>query len=163
VIQDRLTSIDTATGLPQSWWVREQNLELFIWPRLFSGLNWVFGVEPAAVLNVSAPWGTTIYIESGHTWLLWTGGVPFLLAYLYFTWIGLRTASRVVRSGNGAFTVAATASLTSLVVCFVVMTFDPHITMRGTADLLFSLLALTVIGTGAAAPGAAHARWGATS
>jgi hypothetical protein len=157
VIQDRLSSVDLASGLPQSWWVREQNLELFIWPRLFSGVNWLFGVEPAAVLDVSAPWGTTIYIESGHTWLLWIGGVPFLLAYLFFTWIGLRTAHWVVRSGQGAFTVAATGSLASLLVCFVLMTFDPHITMRGTADLLFSLLALTVVGTGAAgAPRPAH-------
>jgi hypothetical protein len=148
VLQDRLSSIDTATGLPQSWWVREQNLELFIWPRLFSGLNWLFGVEPAAVLDVRAPWGTTIYIESGHTWLLWTGGVPFFLAYVYFTWIGVRTARRVARWGEGAFRVAATACLASLVVCFVLMTFDPHITVRGSADLLFSLLALTVLGAG---------------
>jgi hypothetical protein len=149
VLQERLTSIDSASGLPQSWWVREQNLERFVWPQLFSGLNWLFGVRPTAVLNVSAPWGNTIYIESGHTWLLWTGGVPFFLAYLWFTWVGVRTARGVVRFGEGAFRVAAAASLTSLVVCFVVMTFDPHITMRGTADLLFSLLALTVVAAGA--------------
>jgi hypothetical protein len=158
VLQDRLRDLDMATGLPQSWWVREQNLELFIWPRLFSGLNWLFGVQPGAALDVSAPWARTIYIESGHTWLLWTGGVPFVLAYLYFTWIGVRTGRRVAGAAEGAFRVAATASVVSLVACFVLMTFDPHITMRGTADLLFSLLALTVVGAGVPASGSERAR-----
>jgi hypothetical protein len=148
VVQARLATLDTSTGLPHSWWVRLENLRLYVWPEVFSGANWLFGVRPLAVLRVEAPWGNQIYIESGHTWLLWTGGVPFLLAYLTFIWVAARTVAVPARSRCDAVGVAATAALASLSVVFVLMTFDPHLTMRGGADLLFSLLALAT-----AAPG----------
>jgi hypothetical protein len=50
----------------------------------------------------------------------------------------------VARSRRDAAGVAATASLASLLAVFVLMAFDPHITMRGAADLLFALLALAL-------------------
>jgi hypothetical protein len=128
--------------MPQSWYVRYENLRLFVWPDLFSGPNWLFGVRPAARIDVVAPWGTEIYIESGHTWLLWTGGIPFLLAYLWFMVVALRTTVPVARSRRDAVGVAATAALAALLSVFVLMSFDPHLTMRGAADLTFSLVAL---------------------
>jgi len=145
VIQERLNDIDAATGLPQSWYVRLENLRRYVWPQVFSWPDWLFGVRPASVLRVNAPWGNEIYIESGQTWLLWAGGVPFALAYLYFTWVAVRATARVALSRADAIGVAATASVASLVVDFVLMTFDPHLTMRGTADLLFALLALATV------------------
>ncbi|MGZ4627023.1 MAG: hypothetical protein ACXV3S_12185, partial [Kineosporiaceae bacterium] len=150
VIAARLADIDLSTGLPQSWRVRLDNLRLYIWPQLFDGLNWLLGVRPAAVVHVDTPFAPQVYIESGHTWLLWTGGVPFVLAYLYFTWVGVRQAAWIRREERGPAAVAAIASLASLLVAFVLMTFDPHLTMRGTADLLFSLLALTTVAAGIA-------------
>jgi hypothetical protein len=142
VVQDRLAAVDSSTGLPHSWWVRLENLRLYVWPEVFSGQNWLFGVRPLPVLRVDAPWASQIYIESGHTWLLWTGGVPFLLAYLIFIWVAARTVAVAARSRRDSVGAAATAALASLSVVFVLMTFDPHLTMRGGADLLFSLLAL---------------------
>ncbi|HLL68098.1 MAG TPA: hypothetical protein VK453_20630 [Micromonosporaceae bacterium] len=141
ILQGRLNDIDS-TGVPQSWYIRWVNLHDFIWPELMTGWNWLFGVRPTPVIRIDAVWGPYIYIESGHTWLLWIGGVPFLLAYLLFTWVAIRTVIPVFRLRRDAVGAAAIASLASLVTAFVLMSFDPHITMRGTADLMFSLLAL---------------------
>jgi hypothetical protein len=143
VVEERLADIDMSTGLPQSWTVRFDNLRLFVWPQVFSGQNWLFGVRPSARIMVDASWGPYIYIESGHTWLLWTGGIPFFVAFLVFTWVAVRTTAAIARSRHGPVGVVACASFASLLIVFLLMSFDPHITMRGTADLLFSLLALT--------------------
>ncbi len=149
VVQARLADVDSATGVPQSWWVRQENLRLYVWPQLFDAWNWLFGVRPAAVVQVDTPWGAQVFIESGHTWLLWIGGIPFLLAFLYWTWSTLPVVASVARLGSGAFAVAAIGSFAAVIVVFVLMTFDPHLTMRGTADLLFALLGLTAVGVGA--------------
>jgi hypothetical protein len=152
VIAQRLAQRDAATGVPQSWHVRYENLRLYVWPELFSGKNWLFGVRPDARIEVSTPWGPHIYIESGHTWLLWTGGIAFLLAYLWFMLVALRTTGRIAGRRHDGIGVAAIASLASLAAVFVLMAFDPHLTMRGAADLTFALLALaTAVPTPAAA------------
>lgn len=142
VIAQRLADVEMSTGLPQSWYVRYENLRLFVWPDLFSGANWLFGVRPAARIQVAAPWGDEIYIESGHTWLLWTGGIPFFLAFLWFMAVAMRTTASVARLRHDVVGVAATASLAGLCSVFVLMSFDPHLTMRGAADLTYALLAL---------------------
>jgi hypothetical protein len=149
VLQARLAGFDPSTGLPQSWYVRLVNLRTFIWPQVFSGFNWLFGVRPAARVLADVPWGPYIYIESGYTWLLWTGGLPFLLAFGVFMWLAVRTTASVARARRDAVGVAAAAGWASLLAVLVLMSFDPHITIRGTADLLFTLLALAT----AAVPG----------
>lgn len=145
VIQTRLADFATPTGLPRSWQVRLDNLTGLVWPQLFSGYQWVLGVRPSARIRLDMPWGPYIYLESGHTWLLWTGGIPFLLAFLYFMWVAGRRTAETARHGRGAVAVAGIASFASLLAVFVLMSFDPHITMRGTADLLFALLALALV------------------
>jgi hypothetical protein len=144
VLRTRLSGFGTSSGLPQSWQVRLDNLRGFVWPEILSGFNWLFGVRPAARIQADVAWGPYIYVESGHTWLLWTGGIPFLLAFGLFTAVAVRRTALVARHRHGPTGAAGVAACATLLAVFLLMSFDPHITMRGTADLLFSLLALAV-------------------
>jgi hypothetical protein len=147
VIETRLAGFQTQAGLPQSWTARLENLGDFFWPTLFSDFNWVLGVRPSARVPAPEVWRDWVFIESGHTWLLWNGGVPLLVAFTAFVVVALRSVwSRAGRPD--AIGVAATASAAALVVLAVLMLFDPHLTMRGTADMSFVLLALALTGVG---------------
>jgi hypothetical protein len=148
VIERRLAGFDTAAGIPPSWIGRWDNLTTFFWPKLFSDFNVILGVRPAARVPIPV-WmkeqgipGTYVWIESGHTWLLWTGGIPFLVAFLVFVWIAVRTVARIARQRADAIGVAAVASFTALAALTVLMTFDSVLTMRGSAEVNFALLAL---------------------
>jgi hypothetical protein len=66
--------------------------------------------------------------------------------------VALRTTWWIAGRRRDAVGVAAIASLASLAAVFVLMAFDPHLTMRGAADLTYALLALaTAVPTPAAA------------
>ena len=155
VVQARLTSTDES-GLPSSWAARRFNLTNYFWPELFRDGNWLLGVRPAGRLPSFEPWRDFVYIESGHTWLLWTGGVPLLAAFAWFSLSALRASLGLVdrpqavarpepfdstrfASGFGLATVMVVA------VVFVLMLFDVHLTMRGPADALFPMLALLTV------------------
>jgi hypothetical protein len=142
VIDRRLSGFGSLGGLPQSWAVRLLNLRTYFWPELFSDWHWVLGVRPAARVRTAISWPDYTWIESGHTWLLWTGGVPLLLAFLVFLWVAIRRTYSVAQARTDAIGVAGIASFTSLLVLAVLMTLDVHLTLRGAADLLFALLAL---------------------
>jgi len=148
VIEARLHSVDRATGLPVSWVGRRENLEKRILPH-FGPATALLGVRPAARVRAPETLGEDwVYIESGHLWLLWSGGVPMLAAFFAFLWLGLRTTGPIARRRGDAIGVAATASFAALVVLAVGTVFDPHLTHRGTADLNFSLLALALVTSG---------------
>lgn len=141
VLQRRLATT-TDTGVPSSWVGRWENLTRHVWPQVFDGFNLLFGVRPSARLPSPETWRPYIFIESGHTWLLWTGGIPLLLVFFIFLWVALRAVWRVARDRADAVGVAGVASFAALCVVGVLMTLDPHLTLRGSADLLFPLLAL---------------------
>jgi hypothetical protein len=146
VIAHRLSNLSSGSRLPQGWVDRLSNLREFFWPVLFSHFNWVLGVRPSP--RIATPIFRTgyVWIESGHTWLLWSGGVPFFVAFFVFVWVGLRTTrARAVRAG--AVGVVAGATFASLLATTILMTFDPHLTLRGSADLLFSMLGLMAVDT----------------
>jgi hypothetical protein len=147
VVAERLGGFDRLSGLPRSWEGRLDNLERFIWPELFTGMNWLLGVRPAARLPAPEPWRDWVFIESGYTWLLWSGGVPLVAAFLFFVWVSLQNLWSVVRDRRDTVRVAAVAAFAWLITMAVLMMFDPHLTMRGTADLFFPLLALSFVGT----------------
>jgi hypothetical protein len=157
VAEKRIVDFDIGTGLPHSWAVRLDNLRLYVWPEVFHGQNWLFGVRPSSHIRIDASWGPYIYIESGHTWLLWTGGIPLVVAFLAFTWAALRATGPVARAGRGPLGVAATGAFAGVLIVFVNMSFDPHISMRGVADLLFALLGMVTAGTVRPSTGDRHA------
>jgi hypothetical protein len=145
VVAARLGGFEGYRGMPRSWLGRLENLERFFWPEVFSGFNWLVGVRPAARVPAPELWRQWVYIESGHTWLLWTGGVPLLLAFFFFSWVAVRDLYRIAVAGNGPVSVAAAAGFASTLLIFILMLFDAHLTVRGSADLFFPLLALSLV------------------
>ena len=143
-IAARLEGFSSYRSLPKSWLGRLENLETFFWPEVFSGWNWLLGVRPAARVAAPETWRDWVYIESGHTWLLWIGGLPMLLAFAYFLWSILcdlylnRPKSSLKSDPLSVAALAATAMIA------VIMLFDPHLTVRGCADLFFPLLAMAL-------------------
>jgi len=144
VIGTRLLGFQSASGLPISWLTRLQNLETYFWPKLFSDWNFVLGVRPAAVVTVVSPTapGNQVWIESGYTWLLWGGGIPLLLSFLYFVYVTAKSGWSTARGGHDARSVAGGAVFVAVIVIAVLMVFDPHLTYRGSADDFFFLIAL---------------------
>jgi hypothetical protein len=153
VIDRRLSGFSSASGLPVSWAGRLHNLQNYFWPQLFSHGNFILGVRPAARVATRTMATGFIWIESGYTWLLWSGGIPFLLSFLFFFWTSLRRCGALARSRADAFGVAGLAVVVALVVIGILMILDPHLTYRGSADLLFALLALSSRGMGSDADG----------
>lgn len=145
-IANRLEGFDSRMGLPKSWLGRLENLERFVWPELFSGFNWLLGVRPSARIPAPEAWRDWVYIESGHAWLLWAGGVPLLVAFFALSWVVGRDSFRTARADAGPVAVVATAAFAGMAMIFTLMLFDPHLTVRGCADLFFPLLALAVVG-----------------
>lgn len=142
VVQRRLEGFGSASGLPESWAGRLHNLTNYFWPTLFSKGNFILGVQPAARVSTSTMSLGYIWIESGYTWLLWSGGIPLLLSFLYFLWVGLRSHLAPARTRDDVVGAACLAVVVALVVIGVLMIIDPHLTYRGSADLLFVLLGL---------------------
>jgi len=145
VIMARLRGFQGATGLPESWAGRLHNLEGYFWPYLFSDNGFVLGVRPSARVAVPSQATGYVWIESGYTWLLWAGGLPLLLAFAWFTRAAARHAVRVATWQADAVGVAATALLAGVVVTALLMLFDPHLTYRGSGDVLFMLAALAQV------------------
>jgi hypothetical protein len=162
VISRRLSGFQSASGLPVSWTGRLQNLQTYFWPKLFSSYNFVLGVRPAARVPVAAQATGYVWIESGYTWLLWGGGIPLLASFVFLVYAAARRGWRAARCGRDGRAVAGAALFTATVVISVAMTFDPHLTYRGTGDAFFTLLALAVPLSrrtiGGRLPAAAHKR-----
>jgi hypothetical protein len=166
VIGHRLRDRDPLSGLPISWvgpHGRWDNLTTYFWPDLFHHGNWLTGVRVAARVPAPETWRQWVWIESGHTWLLWSGGVAFFVACFVFLGVAIRAGARVARRRADAIGVAAIASLTALWVNLVLMTLDVHLTLRGSADLAFALLALALVEPGLSAGGPSRRASAATA
>jgi hypothetical protein len=148
VLTTRLEGFESEEGVPQSWTARAENLEEYFLPDLTADFNWVLGVRASARVPAPEVWREYVFIESGHIWLLWNGGVLFFAAFVAFVWIAARRVVPIARERRDAVGVAAAASAAALAVLFVLMLFDPHLTMRGTADAQFPLLALALTSWG---------------
>ena len=144
VLSVRLGGFQSASGLPQSWLGRLNDLETYFWPRLFSDWNFVLGVEPSAVIARVSYSGNVVWIESGYTWLLWGGGIPLLASFLFFTYVAAKRGWQAAWRRADARSVAGIAVFVAVIVIAVLMVFDPHLTYRGSGDEFFSLIALVV-------------------
>jgi hypothetical protein len=148
VIAARLGDFHVSAGLPSSWIGRLDNLRQFILPALLSDMNWVTGVRTDPRVPAPEPWREWVYIESGYIWIVWTGGMPMLAAFGNFVWASSRELAAKIRAHAmpDPPCVAAIAALVGLATIATLMLFDPHLTMRGTADLFFPLLAMSLVG-----------------
>jgi len=150
VISTRLMGFQSASGLPDSWIVRLRNLNTYFWPQLGADNNWILGVRPSARVPASHEEFGFVWIESGYTWLLWGGGLPLLGAYVYWVVVCMRRGVAAARRASGVVAVVGLAVAATVGGDVFLMIFDPHLTYRGAADALLSLLAiLRVFGLGA--------------
>ena len=145
VILNRVSGFETTSGVPQSWSGRLDNLTTFILPPLADGWNLLFGVRPAARVAAPETWREWVFIESGYVWLLWSGGIPLLISFFYFIVSSLRMLRETIRHHAGELRAIATGAFVGLWVIVVLTVFDPHLTMRGVADLLFPLIAMAQV------------------
>ncbi|MEV0209216.1 hypothetical protein AB0H97_28875 [Streptomyces sp. NPDC050788] len=130
----------SGSGVPESWLGRWDNLSNFFLPR-FDLTHIVLGVAPNPVLDAPETWREVIYLESGYLYFLWIGGIPLLVAFVRLSVEVLRSVRRD-RLGPGAAGGCASALEILWWVLLVLTVLDPHLTVRGTGDLLFPLLAL---------------------
>ena len=123
-------------GHASSWEGREANLERFFLPELLSDDKWLFGVRAAPCVPAPEAWREMVYIQSGYVWLIWIGGIPFLLAFLGFAVFALRRLARIARARADAVGCAAAAGFCWVASMVVMMLFDPH--LRSAAGLTCS-------------------------
>lgn len=135
-----------------SWDVRRYNLEMFFIPEFDDNTNVLWGVSPQARVASPREGEEWIWIESGHLWLLWTGGIPLTIAWFAMGGVGLATARRRMLTEPGPVGIIAAATFAAIVTINVAQIPDPHMTLRGTADIFYPMLALMMTGwTGALA------------
>jgi hypothetical protein len=145
VIVARLEGFQGQAGVPDSWAGRWNNLQTYFFPDLLDCGNWILGVRPAPRIPALETWREWVYLESGYVWLLWVGGIPFVAAFVFFAIVAFGALRGVAQERTDAVGVAATSAFSYLVAMTVMMLFDPHLTMRGSADLFFPLLALSSV------------------
>jgi hypothetical protein len=148
VLSERLSGFALSSGIPVSWLGRLHNLQTYFWPDLFTTGNVILGVRPSARVPKATEALGWAWIESGYTWLLWGGGVPLFLSFLYFAVVAPARGWLVARGRGDAAAAAGAATFVGFVVIAVLMLFDPHITYRGSGDEAFALLALAAVGRG---------------
>jgi hypothetical protein len=142
VFAARFSGFQSLSGVPVSWIGRLHNLQSYFWPTLLSHWNFLLGVRPSARIAVASQATGFVWIESGYTWLLWGGGIPLFAAFVFFVVATAKRGWDAAHKNLGAAGVAGIASFVAIIVTVVLMTFDPHLTYRGSADLMFVLIAL---------------------
>jgi len=156
----RLSGIgENGSFLPEPEQGRLDNLANMYLPH-FNWLTTLIGVSPNEVLQAPERWREVIYLESGVLYFLWVGGIPLLAAFI---WLSVRTLRSVkpALAHPGPFGAAASALDIVWRFLLVLTLIDPHLQLRGTGDLIFTLLA--IVATGLDQRGLAYERRGLPS
>lgn len=127
--------------LPLSWLTRWDNLTHFYLPPIVD-FGFLIGVSPDSVLVPPDVWRDQIFLESGYLQLLWVGGIPLLVGFLWFSVVLLRRARELVERSDSVGACAAALE----VVWWMVITLsliDIHLFLRGSGDVTFALVAIT--------------------
>jgi hypothetical protein len=154
----RVEGFGDGYGVPVSWLGRWDNLSTFFIPPLLDGANLLIGVSPDPVLAAPETWRDVIYLESGYLLLLWVGGVPLLAGFAWLSVAVLRRAAGLARRPD-ALGACGSTLLIAWILLLILSLLDPHLTLRGTGDFLFALLAVAagVLDRGRAPSAAADA------
>jgi hypothetical protein len=145
VITARTSAADPQTGLPVSWtgrYGRLDNLQTYFWPEIGADLNWLFGVQTSSRMPGREYWREWVYIESGYTWALWNGGLPLLVSIAALLVVTVQTGRRLARHGGTVAPAMGTTLVVLPCALGLLMLLDPHLTLRGGADLFFVLIAI---------------------
>ncbi|WP_344019834.1 hypothetical protein [Pseudonocardia kongjuensis] len=164
VVGARVDQIDQRTGLPAAWTGtngRLANLQNLVLPELTSGWNWLLGVRTSARIVAPEPWREWIYIESGYAWLVWVGGVPALIAFIAFLVSAALAAYRVRAYSEDLSAIIGATGIAIVSLLAILMVLDPHLTYRGSSDLIVSVLSLCVGGQSLFSRGGADSIFGA--
>ncbi len=129
-----------------SWDVRLYNLQELFLPEFKTSAHWVWGVTPQARVFAPPTGKEYAWIESGILWLFWTGGIPLVAAWHGFLLTALTISYRLVRRTNELAAAVGAAAFSSIMAVGLAQAFDPHVTLRGTVDIFYPLLAITVAG-----------------
>jgi len=144
ILQSRMADVSSRSFIPQSWVIRWVNITELYWPDIRAG-GWLWGVNPDPVVLPPDSWRTEVFLESGYLWTLWVGGLPLFLCFaglLISIWRSLK-----VESSDPIFRVALTTGSALVVFMAIFNLIDPHITLRGGADLFYVLVPVALAAT----------------
>ncbi|GAA5168588.1 hypothetical protein GCM10023321_62900 [Pseudonocardia eucalypti] len=130
--------------VPESWLGRYDNLTNLYLPH-FNWITTLIGVSPNTVLQAPETWRSVVYLESGILYFLWIGGIPLLAAFI---WLSVRVLRTIRPALWLPGPLGACISCLDVVWRFLLIltVIDPHLQLRGTGDLIFTLLGVTATG-----------------
>lgn len=137
IIEQRLADSAGRSVIPQSWLIRWANVTELYWPSISDG-GWIIGVDPDTVLVPPDTWRAEVFLESGYLWMLWVGGLPLLLCFCGFLIAAWRSCN--VETTDPTIEVARVTARCAIVFMVVFNIIDPHLSLRGGADLLYVLV-----------------------
>ncbi len=150
VIALRLQGFNCSANLPTSWQVRISNVEDLVLPELSRDFNWAFGVRPDTSIDTPLVLNGETFIESGILWLLWAGGLALLCAFALLMVLAFRRFRDASMADDPWLAATGGAGLAATCFVAVLTSVDPHITLRGFADVFYPVMAMSLVA--AAAP-----------
>lgn len=126
---------------PRSWQMRWDNLTYLYFPDLFGNGGFLVGVSPISAVVPPDTWRDVVWLESGYLQLLWVGGIPLLVAFGVLT-VALARLTNRLRSRVDGIGACASALFITWGMIAVLLVLDPHLFLRGSGDLFFTLIGI---------------------